>query len=58
MFSEKRYCELISITVFFILLVLDMAMLSINFQLQSLPTLCTAAVLGIGTADFLSGTEQ
>lgn len=53
--SGKRYCELISIVVFFVLLFLDVLLLSFNFQVCFLPTIAIAAVLGIATADFLSG---
>eukprot|EP00091_Calanus_sinicus_P009631 TRINITY_DN22452_c0_g1_i1.p2 TRINITY_DN22452_c0_g1~~TRINITY_DN22452_c0_g1_i1.p2 ORF type:complete len:160 (-),score=23.60 TRINITY_DN22452_c0_g1_i1:26-472(-) len=53
--SRKRYCELLSILVFSLLLLTDVALLSTTFQCCSLSTICLAAVLGIATADFLSG---
>jgi len=53
--SRKRYCELIAITVFFTLFLLDVLLLINNFQLCFLPSILVAAVLGIATADFLSG---
>ena len=55
--SGKRYCEVISIAVFFTLFILDVVLLSCSFQLSFLPSIFLAAVLGIATADFLSGRE-